>query len=220
MKSKVLIFDFDGVILNSHLVKTQAFKEVFTNHGVKIAERSMKYHLKHVGKSRYIKFSYIIKKYLKSKSIRIKDLDNSFDAYCEKKISKLKISKYLEKFLKRNYFKNYFFVSTGTPQKKIEGILKEKKLIKYFKKIYGSPKTKIQHIKSIINSFDKKKIVFIGDSEEDYKSAKKSNINFVLKVNSENKKLSKKKRLNKIYSFKNFEKYLDYIYCENVQKRN
>ena len=64
------------------------------------------------------------------------------------------------------------------------------------------PKTKVDHIKSIIKKTDKKKILFIGDSNEDYLSAKKLKIVFLLKKNSENIKLSKNK------SIKNFDNYI------------
>ena len=42
-----------------------------------------------------------------------------------------------------------FFISTATPQKKVNQILKEKNLHKYFNKIYGYPKSKKEHIYEI-----------------------------------------------------------------------
>ena len=51
-----------------------------------------------------------------------------------------------------------------------------------------------------------KKNIFIGDSFEDFKAAKNSNIEFILKINSENLFLRKKANLNTINSFKFLEK--------------
>ena len=79
-----------------------------------------------------------------------------------------------------------------------------KKLIKYFKTVYGSPSSKTHHIEKIIKN--NKKSIFIGDSLDDYKSAKKLKIKFILKINSENKNLRKKILVNKINSFKFLEK--------------
>ena len=67
MKSKIkfdkIIFDFDGVILNSHLVKSNAFRNIFRKFNRKISNQALKYHLNNIGKTRYQKFKYILKKF-------------------------------------------------------------------------------------------------------------------------------------------------------------
>ncbi len=209
MEIKNIIFDFDGVILNSHNVKTDAFEKIFSKYGKSIGKKAKNYHLKNVGKSRYLKFKYILNNVLKYKSTKkiIEYLDEEFSNYCDNKIIKLKISKYLLRYLKKNYKKKNFFVSTGTPQKKIEEIIKKKKIKKFFKKIYGSPEKKIEHINKIISKYENKsKTIFIGDSEEDYKSAKICGIDFLLKLNSESKNLKLPRKVNKLQSFKFIEK--------------
>ena len=116
---KQIIFDFDGVILKSHKVKSQAFYDLFSSYGKKISEKVLSYHLKNEGKSRFIKFKYIYKNILKEK-ISKKKLDllsKNFDAISLEKINELKIPKYLIYFLKKNKKKILFHISTGTPQK-------------------------------------------------------------------------------------------------------
>lgn len=201
-----IIFDFDGVIINSHKVKTLAFYNIFKKYGKAYALKAKKFHLKHIGKSRYFKFQYILENILKLKVTKneIKLLDNEFDSYVKNKVMKMIPSEYLIKFLKKKHNLVNIYISTGTPQKKIIKILKQKKIFKYFRKVYGSPKSKISHIKEIKK--DNKKIVFIGDSFEDFKAAKHSNIDFILKINSENFILRHKIKLNTINSFKFLEK--------------
>ena len=70
MKIKCIIFDFDGVILNSHNVKTDAFEKIFSKYGKSIGKKAKNYHLKNVGKSRYLKFKYILNNVLKYKSTK------------------------------------------------------------------------------------------------------------------------------------------------------
>ena len=41
-----VIFDFDGVILNSHRIKTLAFYNIFKKYGTDTAKRAKKFHLK------------------------------------------------------------------------------------------------------------------------------------------------------------------------------
>lgn len=127
----------------------------------------------------------------------------------QKKIKKMSPSKHLIKFLKKNNNIINMYISTGTPQNKIKKILKEKKIFKYFHKVYGSPKSKIDHIKQIKKN--KEKIIFIGDSFEDYNVAKYSCIKFILKINSENLFLRKKVNLNTINSFKFLEKKIQLL---------
>lgn len=206
-----IILDFDGVVINSHKIKTKAFYNVFNIYGEKIADKSKRFHLKNIGKNRYFKFKFIFKKYIKKKfSLKIKkELDEKFDSFVLKKIDKLQISKYLLKLLKLNEKYN-FYISTSTPTNKIVSILKRKKIHSYFYKIYGSPEKKYNHIKLIKKN--KNPTIFIGDSIEDYKASKKSNIEFILKNNSENLTFRNKyKNLYKINSFKNLDKKISKI---------
>ena len=48
MEIKNIIFDFDGVILNSHKVKTDSFEKIFSNYGKTIGKKAKNYHLKNI----------------------------------------------------------------------------------------------------------------------------------------------------------------------------
>tara|TARA_B100001250_G_C19561558_1_gene683539 strand:+ start:164 stop:805 length:642 start_codon:yes stop_codon:yes gene_type:complete len=203
MQIKQIIFDFDGVILNSHKIKTKAFYKLFKKYGHKNAKKAVKYHLNNTGVSRFVKFKYILKKIIKIKPQKniLEQLDKEFSDFCEMKIKNLKPSKSLLNFLKLEKKNFIFFISTGTPQKDINKILKRKKINHFFRKAYGSPRKKTSHIKEIKKNG--LSTLFIGDSVEDLYSAKVTATQFILKVNSENSKL-KNKSINKIYSFRNF----------------
>lgn len=211
MKIEQIIFDFDGVIVDSHKVKDKAFYELFSKYGNKIANKSQLYHLKNIGKSRFFKFNYILKNILQEKSTnkRLKILSYQFDKITIKKIIKLRVVPYLLTFLKKNKYKFIYHISTGTPQNLIMKILKKKKLYSYFDKIYGSPSSKIGHIKKIKKN--RKKTLFIGDSYEDYLSCKKTKTKFILREHNENKKIFRNKKFLKIRNFKNFEKLIKKI---------
>jgi HAD superfamily hydrolase (TIGR01549 family) len=208
MEIKNIIFDFDGVILNSHQVKTNAFKNIFKKYSDTIAKKAKEYHLNNAGKSRYLKFHFIVKKILKQKASReiIRELNNEFSEYCDSKINKLIVSKYLIEYLKKNYKNKNFFISTGTPQKDILKLIKKIKIKKFFKSIHGSPTNKVVHIKKILSKYKKRsETLFIGDSMTDYEAAKKCGVFFLLKLNSESKNLKLPKKVLKLKSFK----YLD-----------
>ena len=54
-----LVFDFDGVLVESKDVKTQAFAKIYRQYGAAVAAQAVAYHLEHIGISRYIKFRHL-----------------------------------------------------------------------------------------------------------------------------------------------------------------
>ena len=57
---KSIVFDCDGVILNSNSIKTQAFYDTTAFLGVDVANELKNYHLANGGVSRYYKFDYLL----------------------------------------------------------------------------------------------------------------------------------------------------------------
>jgi len=207
---KTIIFDFDGVILDSNHVKEEAFAEIFNEYGTTIRNKVVKYHRNNLGTSRYDKFKFIHKNYL-NKKIDNKNLENlSF------KFSKIVFNKVLNvnfipgsyKFISNNLNNYDLHISSATPLNELINICKKRKIFSYFKSINGYPHTKKEHIKFIIekNNLNIKEIVYIGDSVNDFKAAKFFNINFIL--------LGKKININdykKIFYLKNLINLSDLI---------
>ena len=48
-----LVFDFDGVLVESTDIKTMAFATLYKHHGQAIVEKVTSYHAKHAGISRF-----------------------------------------------------------------------------------------------------------------------------------------------------------------------
>src|SRR5688500_11982342 len=61
---KAVIFDFDGVILKSVEIKTQAFLSLFADYP-EYRDRILRYHLDNLGVSRYKKFEWIYSQLLR-----------------------------------------------------------------------------------------------------------------------------------------------------------
>ena len=69
---KSIIFDFDGVILDSNKAKGQAFVELFKNQNHKIKKKIYDFHINNIGKSRDYKIKHIINNVLKEKKYQKK----------------------------------------------------------------------------------------------------------------------------------------------------
>lgn len=183
MTKKIIIFDFDGVIIDSVKIKDNAFKQIVSKYSQTIRSRFFRFHKKNLGKSRQVKFEYLFSQLLriKYKKKDIENLSSKFNKIILKKIIQLKLNKGVLTFLKKNKSTFHYFISSGTPEKELKYIIKKKGIENYFLKIYGSPKEKHKHIEEIIKSFKfkKKNVVFIGDGLSDLEAAKKIKLKFI-----------------------------------------
>lgn len=179
---KAVIFDFDGVIIESADIKTQAFKELFSDYPQKIDE-IINYHLLNAGVSRYAKFQYIYEQILGrnlSKDTEI-ELGKSFSQIILQRILDAPFVAGAKEFLASYKNRYQFFIASGTPEEELRKIIAAKRLQKYFKEIYGSPKRKTDIINEIINKFDfsKNEVVYIGDAQSDRISTQQAGIIFI-----------------------------------------
>jgi len=189
---KIIFWDFDGVIKDSNEIKKDAFIKLFNFVKPEIKNKIEKHHFKNLGISRYKK----IPLYMKWANMKVSEesvivMSNKLSKILVNKVSNSKWVNGVYHYLKANYKKQTFILLTATPQKEIELILKKINIYNNFYKIYGSPLDKTKVIKKFIfkNKINKNKLLFIGDSESDYRSALKNKISFLLRKNVYNKKL-------------------------------
>lgn len=202
---KSVIFDFDGVILDSVDIKGDAFFELFKIKGKKIQKISRDYHYKNLGISRNVKIDYILKKYLSDDINNKKTYLNNFESIVISNVKKCNYIYGIKNFLKKNYNNYNFFISSATPTLELLEIVKYKNISKYFLEILGSPMSKVEHIKFIINKYKLKtnEVVFIGDTNNDYISALNSKINFIGVRNKYEEFKNHKYVIKNFYNFEN-----------------
>jgi phosphoglycolate phosphatase-like HAD superfamily hydrolase len=186
---KAIIFDFDGVILDSVNVKTKAFELLYKDYGPDVQDKVVKYHLDHGGISRFEKFKYYHKKFLNIE-LSEQELDLLGEKFSSLVFDKVCSSNYIPgayQFLQFCSKKYLTFICTGTPYSEIIKVLSYKKLDEYFDHIYGSPMTKTQIIIEIQKKYGlyKNDILFIGDAMTDFNASNETNINFIGVKNNE-----------------------------------
>jgi len=184
---KGIIFDFDGVILDSANIKTEAFEELFRSYTDDISE-IMRYHKENSGYSRFIKFEYFFTEILKkeySDDLGLQ-LSKKFDLLTINKILKASKVDGIERFLSETNLQ--CFIATGTPQDDIVMITKERMLYDYFIELIGTPTKKADAVNMIMGKYDLRpeELVFIGDAESDQKAADTTGLTFIPRLTSEN----------------------------------
>lgn len=179
---KNIIFDFDGVILDSMPIRTEGFKKIFENYDNKKVEELISFHLINGGLSRFVKIKYFFEELLET-SISEEEINFFADKYSKIMKEKLINEKYLIRetvdFIKNNN-NIKMFIASGSEEKELRLINESLQLSKYFLGIFGSPKNKIDIVKSIIqdNKLNKNETILIGDSINDYDAAIKNDIRF------------------------------------------
>jgi len=186
---KLIILDFDGVIIESANIKHEAFIEIFQDYEI-VLDDIVEYLLQNKATSRYAKFRDIYENFIGEEYNRQieKELGDKFSEIVFQKVIEASFVKGAEEFLK--YFsKNYpIYIASNTPQEELNRILERRKIKKYFKEAYGSPPgTKIEFINEILKRENAlpNEVVYIGDMIEDYRIAKQLNIFFIGRKNLE-----------------------------------
>ena len=179
---KTLVFDCDGVLLNSNKIKTDAFYKVTKHFGQEFAQALVDYHIANGGMSRYLKFDYFITHILQkpyNKLLR-QELLKYFAKNVKKGLMTCEVADGIE-LLKAKTEKANWIIISGSDQSELRKIFKERNLEQFFKGgIFGSPDRKDEIIEREIKKKNiKKPSLFFGDSKYDYIVSKKAKLDFV-----------------------------------------
>lgn len=201
---EAVIFDFDGVVLDSANIKTEAFLQMFEEHPEHL--KAIKdYHIQHQGITRYQKFEWIYTELLnKSYNEEIKEkLGEEFSSLVFQKIMETDAIPGAMKFLQTLQDRNIpAFISSGTPDKELNRIVDERDLRKFFKKVYGSNISKEEAIETISNdeSIAYSNLLFLGDAVTDYNAATAKNVPFIAVYSDEMVDFWENKKITPVYN--------------------
>lgn len=183
---KAIIFDFDGVLVESVDVKTRAFARLFETYGPPVVQKVVEHHLAHGGMSRFEKIAYYYAAFLKKPLTReaLDRLCARFAAMVVEEVVSAPLVEGAGSFLAENSIKYKLFVVSGTPQDELRIIVGRRGLDKYFEGVFGSPADKVLLTRRILERWDLQKdhVVFVGDSLTDYEAARNTGIRFLGRV--------------------------------------
>lgn len=179
---QTLVFDCDGVVLDSNRVKTEAFRAATLPYGIECAQAMVDYHCAHGGVSRYRKFDYFLD-HIVPPGTPGPTRDELLASYANEVYSGLlscKIVDGLMELRKQTPSARWLIVSGGD-QKELRQVFQQRQIDTLFDGgIFGSPDSKDD-----ILAREKAEgnitcpALFFGDSRYDHQAARQAGLDFV-----------------------------------------
>lgn len=154
MALKCLVFDCDGVLLDSVPVKTAAFGRLAEPYGPEAKKRLVAYHGEHGGVSRFLKFAWFFREVL-GREITAQESQawgEKFAEYALDEVRKCALIPGALQTLEQWQGRLPMYVCSGTPAQELRDVLAERGLTRFFTGIYGSPPAKGELLREIISS--------------------------------------------------------------------
>ena len=183
-KYKAIVFDCDGVVLDSNIVKTEAYFRTAKNLGASDSEATalVNYHVELGGISRYHKFDYYLKNILKQPVTEeaIQALLDEFSRELEVGLMQCDLAKGL--FALREALPDcQWSILSGGDQNELRELFAKRKIAHMFNAgIFGSPDDKhtvLAREKASENL--QLPALFLGDSKYDYEAATSAGLDFI-----------------------------------------
>lgn len=185
----LVAFDFDGVLVESVRIKSEAFEVLYRSFGEDVARRVRAHHLAHGGMPRRDKIRYYHEQFL---SQQLSDFE--LDRWCERFSSMVKeaviqcssvpgAEDALKALRERG---EKIAVISATPESELRDIILARGWQAFFDQVYGFPIDKVSALRDFRERFGSTgEEIYIGDSESDCQAARKAGFRFIARQNPE-----------------------------------
>ncbi len=183
MRYKHIIYDFDGVLVESNSIRFEGFRLLFKDYPNDQVQRLVEYAMLNGGMSRYEKIKYffarILDEPITDDNVRL--LAKQYSGLVKNKVISAKPVKGSMEFLSCYYNKFDFAIVSGSDQEELREVCRIRKIDHYFVEILGSPVNKESNLNSLMvkTEWENKLCLYIGDSINDLNAARINNINFI-----------------------------------------
>jgi phosphoglycolate phosphatase-like HAD superfamily hydrolase len=182
---RAIVFDCDGVLIESVDIKTEAFVTLFADypeHSKAIAE----HHLAHLGVSRFEKFRWIHSALLRREPSagELEELGRRFSALVASAVRSCPEVKGTSAALETLRARNIpLHIASGTPQDELESVIAARGWRPLFASVCGSPRTKPEILAAIARqaAAEPRDLLFVGDGRSDLDAARHVGVPFILR---------------------------------------
>lgn len=178
----LIFLDFDGVIVESNLIKDEGFEIIFSRFPEHY-QKMLSYHQSSDTIDRYEKFNYIARDILCETDWKKlgSQLAKDYSDFTTQRVVECDEVPGAIEFLNNMYGQVPMILLSATPQEYLDEILEARKLRAYFELAFGKP---LDKGKKMINILEDRMIlpsscVFIGDSPDDYLASIVAGVPFI-----------------------------------------
>jgi phosphoglycolate phosphatase-like HAD superfamily hydrolase len=182
---KTLVFDCDGVVLDSNAIKTRAFRIAALPWGEQAAEALVAYHVSNGGVSRYAKMQYFLDEIVptldpEASGPGLDELLETFAEVVRKELMKAPVAAGLDA-LRRATGEARWLIVSGGDQAELRTVFAERGLDGWFDGgIFGSPTPKdVILAREIEAGTIEGPALYLGDSRFDHECASRAGLEFV-----------------------------------------
>jgi phosphoglycolate phosphatase-like HAD superfamily hydrolase len=181
---RAVVFDFDGVILETAEVKTDAFVALYAAHGEDVAGRVRAHHLANLGISRFKKFAWIAEHVL-GQPLSDAESDALGHRFSDLVLAKVLAAPFVpgaEAALAWLGARGLpMFVASGTPKGELDLIVARRGLLQVFREVHGTPREKPEILRDLAARYGVPcdQLLFIGDGLSDYRAARATGTEFL-----------------------------------------
>ncbi|MCH7819508.1 MAG: HAD family hydrolase [Candidatus Marinimicrobia bacterium] len=179
---KAIAFDFDGTLIESIEMKTNAFKELFSEYPDEW-EEIKEYHLQNEGISREVKIPYIYNNFLgvALSAEKEKEAVKDYSDLVYEKMLTIPLVTGADKIITAERGSQKQFIASGTPEWELRLIFDKRGLTKYFDGVYGAPASKEEIVRNFSNEsgIPPEEMLFVGDAQSDYEASRVCGMDFV-----------------------------------------
>lgn len=189
-----LVFDCDGVVLDSNKVKTEAFYQATLPYGEAAAQAMVNYHVANGGVSRYKKFAYFLEQIApniahnyaeqhnpdEQQGPSLEALLQAYAGYVREGLLSCEVAPGLEVLREQSPSARWLIVSGGD-QAELRDVFASRGIAEWFDGgIFGSPDTKDEILTRELASRNiQPPALFLGDSKYDYQAASAAGLDFL-----------------------------------------
>ncbi len=180
---KGIVFDFDGVILESVAVKDQAIFDLFRNESQQVRQRVLDLHRDTPGINRRSRLELLLTKGLGKEHVTAREVDALLQQFSEliwQGLLNCPEVPGVRKFLEDLPDIPCYVASAG-PGQEVQTLARERNFLQYFEDILGAPRKKPDMLQEIVagEQVSAKNILFIGDKISDYHAAHQAGTAFL-----------------------------------------
>ncbi|MHB1277556.1 MAG: HAD family hydrolase [Bacteroidia bacterium] len=182
-KYKHILWDFDGVIIDSDRARVEGFRTVLGSFPADQVAELLRFHSQNGGLSRYVKFRYFFEQ-IRKEEVSEKQILQLADDFSEIMRVTLTDRSLLipdsVRFIKKSYQRVPLHIVSGSDGQELRFLCRELGIDSMFRSIEGSPVAKTQLVANLIGSgqVQADQTCLIGDAGNDFEAAMANGIDF------------------------------------------